>query len=137
MKINTNQKDTPSPFKGISDLEHFLSVTPRDNEPSTDQYPLNLIVAITLRFMEKGQSAKQAAKQTTALLEECSHARDAIQRNRANKDKPGGLVVDYIGIAAELKNALRTYTDAKGKGRPTLEAEEALSVLREKLDVTK
>ena len=45
----------------------------------------------------------------------------AIARvNRVFKDKPGGLVVDYIGIAAELKNALRTYTDAKGKGQPTL-----------------
>ena len=38
----------------------------------------------------------------------------------------GGLVVDYIGIAAELKNALKTYTDAKGKGTPTLKAEKAL-----------
>ena len=49
----------------------------------------------------------------------------AIARvNRVFKDKPGGLVVDYIGIAAELKNALRTYTDAKGKGQPTVKAED-------------
>jgi type I restriction enzyme R subunit len=62
----------------------------------------------------------------------------AIARvNRVFKDKPGGLVVDYIGIAAELKNALRTYTDAKGKGQPTLKAEEALKVLLEKLDVVR
>ena len=41
----------------------------------------------------------------------------AIARvNRVFKDKPGGLVVDYIGIANELKNALKTYTDSKGKG---------------------
>ncbi len=60
----------------------------------------------------------------------------AIARvNRVFKDKPGGLVVDYIGIAAELKQALRTYTDAKGKGQPTVRAEDALSVLLEKLDV--
>ena len=44
----------------------------------------------------------------------------AIARvNRVFKDKPGGLVVDYIGIANELKQALKTYTDAKGKGTPT------------------
>jgi type I restriction enzyme R subunit len=60
----------------------------------------------------------------------------AIARvNRVFKDKPGGLVVDYIGIAAELKNALRLYTDAKGKGQPTVKAEDALKILREKLDV--
>jgi type I restriction enzyme R subunit len=44
-------------------------------------------------------------------------------------------VVDYIGIAAELRNALRNYTDAKGKGQPTLHADEGLKVLLEKLDV--
>jgi type I restriction enzyme R subunit len=62
----------------------------------------------------------------------------AIARvNRVFKDKPGGLVVDYIGIAAELRKALRIYTDAKGKGQPTLDAEEALSILLEKLDVVR
>jgi type I restriction enzyme, R subunit len=62
----------------------------------------------------------------------------AIARvNRVFKDKPGGLVVDYIGIAAELKNALRTYTDAKGKGQPTVKAEDALRILKEKLDVVR
>jgi len=62
----------------------------------------------------------------------------AIARvNRVFKDKPGGLVVDYIGIAAELKKALRVYTDAKGKGQPTLDAHEALEILLEKLDVVR
>lgn len=42
----------------------------------------------------------------------------AIARvNRVFKDKPGGLVVDYIGIANELKQALKTYTDSKVKDR--------------------
>lgn len=62
----------------------------------------------------------------------------AIARvNRVFKDKPGGLVVDYIGIANELKAALKTYTDAKGKGDPTHNAAEALAVLLEKLDVVR
>ena len=62
----------------------------------------------------------------------------AIARvNRVFKNKPGGLVVDYIGIANELKNALKIYTDAKGKGEPTLRAEEAFSVLLEKLDAVR
>lgn len=60
----------------------------------------------------------------------------AIARvNRVFKNKPGGLVVDYIGIANELKQALKTYTDAKGKGEPTHSAEEAFSILLEKLDI--
>jgi len=60
----------------------------------------------------------------------------AIARvNRVFKDKPGGLVVDYIGIANELKQALKTYTDSKGKGAPTHNAEEAYSILIEKLDI--
>ncbi|MDD8609969.1 type I restriction endonuclease subunit R [Escherichia coli] len=60
----------------------------------------------------------------------------AIARvNRVFKDKPGGLVVDYIGIANELKQALKTYTDSKGKGQTTVDAHEAFSILLEKLDV--
>jgi len=62
----------------------------------------------------------------------------AIARvNRVFKDKPGGLVVDYIGIGNELKHALKTYTDAKGRGRPTNFVEEAFAVLVEKLDVVR
>lgn len=60
----------------------------------------------------------------------------AIARvNRVFKDKPGGLVVDYIGIANELKEALATYTQARGRGRPTVDAHEALSVLQEQFDI--
>jgi type I restriction enzyme R subunit len=59
----------------------------------------------------------------------------AIARvNRVFKNKPGGLVVDYIGIANELKQALKIYTDAKGKGEPALRAEEAYAILAEKMD---
>jgi type I restriction enzyme R subunit len=60
----------------------------------------------------------------------------AIARvNRVFKDKVGGLVVDYIGIATELKQALVEYTNSKGKGRPTIDAEEALDVLQEKMSI--
>jgi len=60
----------------------------------------------------------------------------AIARvNRVFKDKQGGLVVDYIGIANELKSALKEYTASHGRGRPTVDAAEAYSVLEEKLDI--
>ena len=60
----------------------------------------------------------------------------AIARvNRVFKDKQGGLVVDYIGIANELRGALREYTASNGRGRPTVDAAEAYAVLEEKLDI--
>lgn len=60
----------------------------------------------------------------------------AIARvNRVFKDKQGGLVVDYIGIANELKAALKEYTASKGRGQPTVDAHEAYAVLEEKMDV--
>ena len=60
----------------------------------------------------------------------------AIARvNRVFKDKQGGLVVDYIGIANELRSALKEYTNSNGRGRPTVDAAEAYAVLEEKLDI--
>ena len=75
----------------------------------------------------------------TMYVDKPMHSHNLMQAiarvNRVFKDKSGGLVVDYIGIAADLKKALRTYTDARGKGQPTLKAEEALRILHEKLDL--
>ena len=60
----------------------------------------------------------------------------AIARvNRVFKDKQGGLVVDYIGIGEDLKAAMKEYTASKGRGKPTVDAREALAVMLEKLDV--
>ncbi len=60
----------------------------------------------------------------------------AIARvNRVFKDKPGGLVVDYLGLADELKAALATYTEAGGKGEPALDQADAVAVMIEKYEV--
>ena len=60
----------------------------------------------------------------------------AIARvNRVYGDKPGGLIVDYLGIAADLKRALAFYGNAGGRGEPARTQEEAVDVLREKLEV--
>lgn len=56
----------------------------------------------------------------------------AIARvNRVFRDKPGGLVVDYLGLADQLKYALADYTESGGKGRTTLDQEEAAAVMLE------
>jgi len=60
----------------------------------------------------------------------------AIARvNRVYKDKPGGLIVDYLGIAADLKKALAFYSDSGGKGDPTILQEQAVHLMLEKLEV--
>jgi len=60
----------------------------------------------------------------------------AIARvNRVYKDKPGGLVVDYLGIASDLKKALSFYSDSGGKGDPTILQEQAVQLMLEKLEV--
>lgn len=60
----------------------------------------------------------------------------AIARvNRVYKDKEGGLVVDYIGIATDLKKALSVYTESGGKGKPAFDQEEAANVMMGKYEV--
>jgi len=60
----------------------------------------------------------------------------AIARvNRVFRDKPGGLVVDYLGLAQELKQALATYTESGGTGKTAIDQEEAVALMIEKHEV--
>ena len=60
----------------------------------------------------------------------------AIARvNRVFRDKPGGLVVDYLGLAHELKKALATYTESGGRGETALDQAEAVAVMQEKYEI--
>ena len=60
----------------------------------------------------------------------------AIARvNRVFRDKPGGLVVDYLGLADQLKHALATYTESGGKGSPSIDTAQAIAVMQEKHEV--
>ncbi|MFL5329888.1 MAG: type I restriction endonuclease subunit R [Gemmataceae bacterium] len=60
----------------------------------------------------------------------------AIARvNRVFKDKPGGLIVDYLGLAHELKEALRNYTNSGGQGDTAIDQEQAVAVLKEKYEI--
>lgn len=62
----------------------------------------------------------------------------AIARvNRVFKDKPGGLVVDYLGLATELKEALAAYTESGGEGSAAFDQEQAVMVMMEKYEVCK
>jgi type I restriction enzyme R subunit len=60
----------------------------------------------------------------------------AIARvNRVFGDKPGGLVVDYLGLAQELKEALAIYTESGGTGKTAIDQEEAVAILLEKYEI--
>ena len=60
----------------------------------------------------------------------------AIARvNRVFRDKPGGLVVDYLGLAHELKRALATYTESGGTGETAIDQSEAVALMKEKYEV--
>ncbi|MEW6774925.1 MAG: type I restriction endonuclease subunit R [Bdellovibrionota bacterium] len=60
----------------------------------------------------------------------------AIARvNRVFGEKPGGLVVDYLGLADQLKNALHNYTESGGKGETAIDQEQAARVLVEKYEI--
>jgi type I restriction enzyme, R subunit len=60
----------------------------------------------------------------------------AIARvNRVFREKPGGLVVDYLGLAHELKQALATYTQSGGSGRMAIDQEEAVAIMLEKYEI--
>ncbi|MDZ4163784.1 MAG: type I restriction endonuclease subunit R, partial [Smithellaceae bacterium] len=60
----------------------------------------------------------------------------AIARvNRVFKDKPGGLIVDYLGLAHELKSALANYTESGGQGRAAIDQDEAVTVMLEKFEI--
>jgi type I restriction enzyme R subunit len=60
----------------------------------------------------------------------------AIARvNRVFKDKPGGLVVDYLGLAPELKEALATYTESGGTGQTAIDQDEAVALLLREYEV--
>ncbi|MDK2742873.1 MAG: type I restriction endonuclease subunit R [Nitrospira sp. BO4] len=55
--------------------------------------------------------------------------------NRVFKDKPGGLVVDYLGLADELKQALATYTESGGTGKTAIDQAEAVALMLEKYEI--
>ena len=60
----------------------------------------------------------------------------AIARvNRVYKDKPGGLIVDYIGLAHQLKKALANYTQSGGKGMTAKDQEDAVGIMMEKYEI--
>lgn len=75
----------------------------------------------------------------TIYIDKPLHGHNLMQAvarvNRVFRDKPGGLVVDYIGITRSLKKAIKAYTESGGKGRPQLDVQAAVDVMLEQVDI--
>ncbi len=75
----------------------------------------------------------------TMYLDKPMHGHTLMQAiarvNRVSKDKPGGLVVDYIGLADQLRQAMATYTRSGGKGKTTVDQDVAAAIMLEKLEI--
>ncbi|MBI4882149.1 MAG: HsdR family type I site-specific deoxyribonuclease, partial [Planctomycetes bacterium] len=75
----------------------------------------------------------------TMYVDKPMHAHGLMQAiarvNRVFRDKPGGLVVDYLGLAHELKQALATYTESGGKGETAIDQAEAVAAMQERYEI--
>lgn len=76
---------------------------------------------------------------STMYIDKPMHGHTLMQSiarvNRVFRDKPGGLIVDYLGIADDLKRAMRNYTESEGQGDIALDQEEAVAVMLEKYEI--
>ena len=102
-------------------------------------------VTTPVRSLPRGQSCVKAEQSPSMMDDFQEPAADVSTRielapkvpndNRVFKDKPGGLVVDHLGLADELKKALATYTESGGIGKTVLDQAEAVAVMQEKYEI--
>lgn len=140
----------PDPAKGA--IKVVMTGSASDRQLLKDHlYPPKVKKALEKRFKAPGDPLKMVLVRdmwltgfdvpclTTMYIDKPMKDHNLMQAiarvNRVFRDKPGGLVVDYIGIANDLREALREYTLSEGKGRPTVPAEEMLEKLQEEMEV--
>ena len=125
----------------ISNSYNHISIINRQKNSWKNGSKMQTIRSNWLSFGICGSTGFDAPSCHTMYVDKPMRGHNLMQAiarvNRVFKDKPGGLVVDYIGIGNELKKALKIYTDSKGRGTPTLLAEEAFALLLEKLEVVR
>jgi type I restriction enzyme R subunit len=96
--------------------------------------PLKLVIVCSMWL-----TGFDAPVLNTLYIDKPMHGHNLMQAiarvNRVYKDKKGGLIVDYIGIASDLKQALAVYTESGGQGKPVLEQEEAVGAMIERYEI--
>lgn len=129
--MTSASSDTPQLAK------HFTSKQDRRNLADRLKDPADELEIVIVRDM--WLTGFDAPSMHTLYVDKPMQGHNLMQAiarvNRVYKDKEGGLVVDYLGIATSLREALSTYTESGGKGKPTFDQSEAVALMREKLEV--
>lgn len=128
---------TASSSDGPQLAKHHTTKQQRRNLAERMKYPEDALKLVIVRDM--WLTGFDAPSMHTLYIDKPMKGHNLMQAiarvNRVYGDKPAGLVVDYLGIAADLKQALSFYSDAGGKGDPAIAQEQALELMREKLEV--
>lgn len=129
--MTTNSADGPEISKHHTTKQQRRSLSDRMKDPSD---PLKLVIVRDMWL-----TGFDAPVLKTLYIDKPMRGHNLMQAiarvNRVFKEVTGGLVVDYLGIATDLKKALSFYSDAGGKGDPTQQIDEAVKVVMEKLEV--
>ncbi len=130
---------TASSSDGVEMEKHHTTKTERRNlsdRMKDENDPLKLVIVIDMWL-----TGFDAPSLHTMYLDKPMKGHNLMQAiarvNRVFKDKPGGLIVDYLGIATDLKEALSFYSAAGGRGKPTEDLEKAVELMMEKMEVVK
>ena len=129
--MTTSSSDGPELFKHHTSKEQRRQLAERMKDPN-DTLSLAVVVDMWLTGFD-------VPCLHTLYIDKPMRGHNLMQAiarvNRVYKDKPGGLVVDYLGIADDLKKALSFYSNSGGKGDPAVPQEEAVSLMLEKLEI--
>jgi type I restriction enzyme R subunit len=138
--VSANDKDgvikivmTGSPSDPLSYQPHIRSKERRDLIAERFKNPTDKLKIVIVRDM--WLTGFDVPCLHTMYVDKPMHGHGLMQAiarvNRVYKDKPGGLIVDYLGLADELKKALAVYTQSGGKDKVALDQEEAVAQLVE------
>ena len=129
--MTTSSSDGPQLFRHNTNKEQRRQLADRIKNPEN-----NLHLAIVVDMWLTGFDVPCLHTLYIDKPMQGHNLMQAIARvNRIYKDKPGGLIVDYLGIASELKKALSFYSNNEGKGEPTILQEKAVTQMLEKLEI--
>ena len=129
---------TGNPTDPLEWQEHIRNKPRRENLAKRFRNPNDLFKIVIVRDM--WLTGFDAPSLHTMYLDKPMRGHGLMQTiarvNRVCKDKPGGLIVDYLGIAEQLKNAMATYTESGGKGKPTLNVDDAVDALQKHYEIS-
>lgn len=131
--MTTNSADGPEIAKHHTSKQQRRSLSDRMKDPAD---PLKLVIVRDMWL-----TGFDAPVLKTLYIDKPMRGHNLMQAiarvNRVFKEVTGGLVVDYLGIATDLKKALSFYSDAGGKGNPAEQIDDAVKVVMEKLEVVR